>query len=592
MLFGIVSYALAIFRRFPGLFLINTGLALLLTAAEGLSIFSLAPLATEFRGQPDATGTIAAFGDALLAIGITPSFEIYLSFFAVTIILRDGIKMGIQYFVACSKQIVIREIISELAHAVLHASANFFASRRQGDFVNTMTNELAKVGDAFGALSRCVSPIAQIIFLAIAAVLISWQLTVISLGLIFCLVLPLQYVNQTLYSRGVRHTESGNRFLSALDETFSRLRLIAGFGNAVAALGRIDRTFVAARDAHLSLSLIDLLVQSAYGPIAVAVVVATFFAGHAFDIPVQQTIMVVFTLHRLANVIRELEANKNTLLSSFGGFQQVQRISSEAQSSRLKFGSVPFDRLETGIHLDNVGFAYPATASGVTVPPALHDVDLSIPKGKCVALVGESGAGKSTLIDLIMGFQIPQSGAIRLNGRPLTDYEITSYRQKIGFVPQNNLLFHDTIRANICWAKSDATDEEIMAACTLADAHDFIMAQEHGYDTIVGDRGDKLSGGQVQRIALARALVRNPELLILDEATSALDSVSEKQIQTAVENITGRMTIILIAHRLSTIAKADIIYVLSKGRVIEQGTFEELSSRGGKFADLVNIQRL
>jgi len=222
----------------------------------------------------------------------------------------------------------------------------------------------------------------------------------------------------------------------------------------------------------------------------------------------------------------------------------------------------------------------------------LNDINITIKKGKMTAIVGESGSGKSTLIDLLIGFYEPDKGVILADKKSLQEFDIYSFRQHIGYVPQDTVLFNDTVKNNLLWSNEKAKEMEIVEACKLANADEFIMNLSDGYDTVVGERGVKLSGGERQRIALARALLRIPELLILDEATSALDSRSELLIKSAIENIAHKTTLVVIAHRLSTIINADSIYVLQKGCMVEQGKYQELMSKGGIFKDMARHQGL
>jgi len=209
-----------------------------------------------------------------------------------------------------------------------------------------------------------------------------------------------------------------------------------------------------------------------------------------------------------------------------------------------------------------------------------------------VAIVGESGAGKSTLIDVFMGFIEPLSGEIMVDGVSLNNYDILSYRRRIGYVPQESVLFNGSIIDNLRWAKKNASKDEITVACRLANADVFIDSFPDGYDTIIGDRGIRLSGGQAQRVSLARAIIRKPALLVLDEATSSLDSQSEHQIQKAIEKIAQETTILVVAHRLSTIKNSDHIYVLSGGRIVEEGVFTELNAKNSYFAKMIEAQLL
>jgi ABC-type multidrug transport system fused ATPase/permease subunit len=209
-----------------------------------------------------------------------------------------------------------------------------------------------------------------------------------------------------------------------------------------------------------------------------------------------------------------------------------------------------------------------------------------------VAIVGESGSGKSTVLDLLMGFYEPVQGEVLLDDIPLSQYDIYSFRHKIGFVPQDTVLFNATVRENLRWGKDDVSQQEMDNACKQAHAYEFIMELPQGYDTEVGDRGVRLSGGQRQRIALARAIMRKPELLLLDEATSALDSQSELLIQQAINDIARQTTIVIVAHRLSTIASADYIYVMENGIIVEHGAYRDLVERNGVFTRMIQLQSL
>jgi ABC-type multidrug transport system fused ATPase/permease subunit len=267
-------------------------------------------------------------------------------------------------------------------------------------------------------------------------------------------------------------------------------------------------------------------------------------------------------------------------------YEQVKNLQHQARELEQRSGELLFSGFHQEIAVEDLTFEYPGHK------PTLMDVNLRIPKAKMIAVVGESGAGKSTLIDMIMGFNEPLSGRVTFDGVPLERFDIKSYRQRIGYVPQDSILFNMTIRDNLRWANEAATDEEIKQACRQANADEFIERFPDGYDVLVGDRGVRLSGGQCQRVALARAILRKPDLLILDEATSSLDTKSERLIQQAIENIARETTVVVIAHRLSTITNADYVYVLHKGRIVEEGTYKELVRKQGHFSRMTQMQAL
>tara|TARA_B100002003_G_scaffold48456_1_gene43580 strand:- start:1141 stop:2064 length:924 start_codon:yes stop_codon:yes gene_type:complete len=304
------------------------------------------------------------------------------------------------------------------------------------------------------------------------------------------------------------------------------------------------------------------------------------------NVTIAEVAIIVYALFKIFPLMATVNRDKNSLTGFIPSYEQIDSLNKQARLQVQKTGNLPFRKFENTITCKGVTYAYS------NHKPVLSDIDIVIEKGKTVAIVGESGAGKSTLIDILIGFCEPHNGIVTVDGISLFEYDIKSFRQKTGFVPQDSILFHDTIRNNLLWSYDTATENEVEEACKLANAHDFIMEMPEGYNTVVGDRGVRLSGGQRQRIALARALLRKPELLILDEATSSLDSQSETLIQEAIEKIAHQTTMVIIAHRLSTIANADWIYVLEEGRVVEQGTYGELIDLKSSFKRMAELQGL
>jgi ATP-binding cassette subfamily B protein len=277
---------------------------------------------------------------------------------------------------------------------------------------------------------------------------------------------------------------------------------------------------------------------------------------------------------------------KHTVVNFYPSYEQVAYMNRLACENIQKTGNSIFNRIVDGFEYKGVSFSYPGHN------PVLNDINMTIKKGKVTAIVGESGSGKSTLIDLLIGFYEPDKGVILADKKPLQEFDIYSFRRRIGYVPQDTILLNDTVKNNLLWSNEEATEDEIIEVCRLANAHEFIINLSDEYDTVVGERGVRLSGGERQRIALARALLRKPELLILDEATSALDSRSELLIKSAIENIAHKTTLVVIAHRLSTIVNADLIYVLQKGRIVEQGNYDSLILLSDAFRHTAGIQSI
>lgn len=289
----------------------------------------------------------------------------------------------------------------------------------------------------------------------------------------------------------------------------------------------------------------------------------------------------VLALQKLNGRISILAINLNSLADNKGRIQRLNDILSPETKQFRSIRGTPFVVLHQAIQFDDVSLQY-----SPDLPPALRNVSFTLPKGQMLALVGQSGAGKSSIADLITGLYDPTRGQILIDGSPLKQLELASWQHRLGVVSQDTFLFNDSIAENVAFGTPGVSRAQIEAACSAAQAADFIQSLPHGYDTLVGERGYRLSGGQRQRLSLARAILRDPELLILDEATSALDTQSERLVQEAIERFERNHTVLVIAHRLSTIVRADQILVLEAGRVIERGTHNSLLAAGGAYRSM------
>lgn len=367
-------------------------------------------------------------------------------------------------------------------------------------------------------------------------------------------------------------------------------KLLRIFNSTKTAEDEINR----ARDRQIYPARKGDVIESAIGP---AIEVMTIFSAGLFLImgyllegegakaAVPTLFVYVIIFYRLKPVIKAFSDVRTKMARLLPPLERVATFLRRDGKEFSRTGGEPFAGLTTSISMRDVSFRYDQKS-----PFVIKNVSLSIKIGQTVALVGESGGGKTTIADLIMGLYEPVNGEILIDNRPLTEISLTDWRKRIGIVDQEAFLLNTSVRDNIAFARSEATLEQIVQAAKAAHADEFISMLDNGYDTIVGDRGLKLSGGQKQRLALARALVRNPEILILDEATSALDSESERDVQQALEEMHGTRTILVIAHRLSTIANADRVVVMVGGRIIEEGTKDELLSNNGIFTRLWNLQ--
>ncbi|MEA2843888.1 MAG: ATP-binding cassette, subfamily bacterial, partial [Actinomycetota bacterium] len=347
------------------------------------------------------------------------------------------------------------------------------------------------------------------------------------------------------------------------------------------AIRRSSRSQIRFATVQAASTAVQLVLTAAVLAVVVAVAV------ERLHLELAALLVVAFIFSRLVPQVTSAQRNIHLFAQSLPAFGDLLDVieACEGAAEPIAPGGDRRRRPAGGVKLDSVSFSYGATGD----PVVLHDVTLEIPGNQTTALVGSSGAGKTTLADIVIGLLAPTTGRVIVGGQPLTADNLRAWRAGVGLVPQDPFLFHDTVRANLLWARPDATDDELWEALQTAAARDFVRGLAHGLDTVVGDRGARLSGGERQRVALARALLRQPELLVLDEATSSLDPANELAIRAALARLHGRTTMLVIAHRLSTISHADTVVVLNAGRIVESGTWADLATRAdGRLRALID----
>ena len=577
-----------IFRHFPSLVILNTLILIFIGLLDSAAVLSLTPV-VDVLIHPDMLNIsliTKRIIEGMGRIGIPVSIGSLLLIFFLFNLLKSFILIFSKYFILKTKYSLLRTIILGTFEDFFNARWYFFTRSKQGTLLNTFMREITVVGDAFGAMANFFAQIVQgIVFLGVPFY-ISWQVSSISIGCAVLLALPLTLFGGLSYRLGRMNTLTANELGSVILESLNSAKVILGFGNQHKSLSSLSKAFDAHRRVTQSSQTLDSAVSQLFYPLGILVLAIALFSGYKLLVPLSELVVIVYAFSRIVPLLGGITAQKNILSNFFPSYEQVMGLRQEAHQLKQKSGMKKFSGLNQGVYLEGVSFAY---NGGEFV---LKDIRAQIPKGRMVAFVGKSGAGKSTFVDMIMGFNEPLNGRVSVDGISLQEFDIHSYRQRIGYVPQESILFNMTIRDNLLWAKENATEKEIKAACEIANATEFIERFPEGYDTIVGDRGVRLSGGQIQRIALARAILRNPEILILDEATSSLDTESERLIQSAIERIAKKTTIIAVAHRLSTIVNSDYIYVLDNGRVVEEGTYSQLLKMNGLFNQMVNSQFL
>ncbi|MEQ9591107.1 MAG: ABC transporter ATP-binding protein, partial [Cyclobacteriaceae bacterium] len=481
---------------------------------------------------------------------------------------------------------LVRNVRLDIFRNVSRLHIGFFNDERKGDLISRFTNDVQEVEFAvMNSLKAVLKEPITIVVYFIVLFTISAKLTLFTL-----LVLPftggvLAEIIKRLKRQARQSQESLGRIVNILDETFGGMRVVKAFNARNFIIRRMEDESEYYRKVNKSMSYKNEMASPVSEILGVMIVAAIIFFGgnmvlsedSSLDPEVFLGFLAIFSM-----IIQPAKNFSNGITALQKGTASANRIFQIIDTEpviRNKPNAIKLARFEREIAFKGVSFAYNSEN-------VLKDIELVIPKGKTIALVGPSGGGKSTLADLVPRFYDPTKGEVQIDGHSITDYEVESLRKQMGIVTQESILFNDTIFNNIAFGLPDATEEDVMKAARVANAHDFIMQTEEGYQTYIGERGSKLSGGQRQRLSIARAVLKNPPILILDEATSALDTESEKLVQDALFNLMKNRTSIVIAHRLSTIQSADEIIVLQDGKIAERGTHESLTQLGGVYRKL------
>jgi len=509
-------------------------------------------------------------------------------------VLATAALLGLLQFVssmlmASVGQHAVYELRKELYEHIQRLDIGFFDRNRTGDLMSRVTSDVNMLQQLISSgMISIVTDWFTFVFVASYMLWINWQLTVIIL-----LTFPLMVVATNFFSKRMRATfrkvqETVAEVSHHLQETLSSVRLIKAFTNEELENNRFAVRSRSNMDANLS----AVKIRAAYEPIIDLLLfiglaaVLLFGAWQTMEGAMTVGTIVAFMayLRLLQTPVKKFSRTIHTIQQSAAAYERIVEILETEPAVKDEPDAIQLKHVKGHLHFKEVSFAYH------TGTPVLNHFNFDIPAGKITAIVGSSGAGKSTITHLISRFYDPQKGAITIDGHPLTAVTMQSLRGSMGVVSQDIVLLNGTIRDNIKYGKPEASEEEIKEAARMANAHDFISAFPQGYDAQIGERGVKLSGGQKQRISIARAILKDPRIIILDEATSSLDTESEKSIQDALAILLKDRTCLVIAHRLSTIQQADAIYVLDHGKIIESGTHEHLLAQGGKYKALYELQ--
>lgn len=495
------------------------------------------------------------------------------------------------YFLAPLRNAVTQKYSKLLYNKILQLPIGYFTEQRKGDILSRSSNDISELENSvIGALDGMIKEPLNIIGIVIVLFIISVKLTLFVFVLLPLAGLIVGRIGNSLKKHTNKAQIKWGEIMTQMEETLTGLRIIKAF-NAESKVkksffGLVDEIFIIknkilnkrdlASPLSESLGVIILCCVLWFG--GKLVLSGEILSGSSFIGYVALFSQIINPAKALSQAVYNVNRGNATL-------DRLNEILEAPIVVQEPVKPIELNGFKDCIQFENVGFSY----QDATI---LENINVTIHKGKTIALVGSSGAGKSTLADLIPRFHDVSGGNLLIDGNNIKDYSLTSLRQQISIVTQEPILFNDTIAANIALGKPDATREEIIAAAKIANAYDFIQAKEDGFDTYIGDRGSKLSGGERQRLTIARAVLKNPPILILDEATSALDTESEKLVQDAINNMMQNRTSIVIAHRLSTIRHADEIIVLQKGSIVERGNHETLIEKNGYYRKLIEMQEV
>ena len=556
-------------------------LAIVCAGFEAINLGALVPLLQLMNSDSSPGGALWTFLSSIFfLIGLPLNFLTLILVLAFLFLIGQGLQYVRKTFQTRLWFTASSDMKNRIFRQALETDIGYHYTHKSGSLINLLTHESERSANVLFIMTELLT---YCIFICIyfgMLLYISVPMTLLCLVIAVSALILLNAMIVRSQKMGTVMVETNMRMGEFINEHISMVKLIKIFSKEdreARKFENITRTYARNNSAFMMNGVkIETLFQIIIFLIAIMILIISTLVIH-MQLPL--LLVFLFILIRLTEPLRQFNAQRHQLAGDIASLRQIDDTLRELRAAlNITNGRRKFSGFTDAIVVDHVDFSYSPDL------PVLKDISLSIRKNKMVAIVGASGSGKSTLVDLIVRLIDPGCGTIKVDNHDLREYDLSSYRAKIGFVSQNCFIFNTSVLENITYSSDTGSREEAIRAATAAHAHDFIMKLPEGYDTLLGERGVMLSGGERQRISLARALYSNPEILMLDEATSALDSESERIIQDSIREIRNRSTILVIAHRLSTIEMADEILVMDNGRIVEQGTSAELRANGGSFA--------
>ena len=555
--------------------------------------YSFMPLGTASLKEVAVNNFYYYTQESIASMGAASTLALLAAALVVMTALKTGATFLSSYFIVPLRSGIVRDLRNFMYRKITTLPIGFFTAERKGDVMARISGDVAEIENSVMASLDMLfkNPVLIVVYLG-TMLAISWQLTLFVFVLLPIAGYVMGKVGKRLKRTSYETQTQWGTIMAIIEETLGGLRVIKAF----TAEDKVRRRFIDENQRFFNLSnrvarrqALAHPMSELLGTTAIAIILwfggSLIIGGHS-GLSAASFIYYMVIFYSIINPAKELSKAAYSIQKGLASMERVDMILNADNPVKTPDIPAPMPAPDSDIALENLSFSYDGTNE------VLSDIDLHIPAGATVALVGQSGSGKSTMAALIPRFYDPTAGRVTIGGTDIRNLDIAALRSLTGIVSQEPILFNDTVAANIAFGVDDATREQIVEAARVANAHEFISEMEAGYDTPVGDRGCRLSGGQRQRISIARAILKNPPILILDEATSALDSQSEALVQQALERLMHKRTTLVIAHRLSTIRNADLICVLHQGRIVERGTHASLMAPEAKgfYRRLVEMQ--